>query len=255
MDANVFSAIEEIKKGNYVLIYDSDDRERETDITVHSEFATPEMINRMRHDGGGLICTTVDSRIARVLGIPFMTEVFEAARAKFPLLGALSPTDIPYDSKSAFSITINHRKTFTGITDVDRSLTVRGFAKLVAAVTNRLGVFTPKKIVQRPKLPKVEVRKFQKIFGKNFRSPGHVHLLNTSDRILTTRHGHTELSTALMIMAGLPGTATIVEMMGNGYARSKEDAIKYGKDNSATFIEGYQIIEAWNEWLENLERE
>jgi len=248
MDAEVFLAIEEIKKGNFVLIYDDDNREKETDITVYSGFATPEMIARMRMDGGGLICTTVESSIANVLGLPFLTEVFKEVKGRYPILEMLSPNDIPYDAKSAFSITINHRKTFTGITDTDRSITIRGFAKLAEAVSSYLGGYPPKN-----KVKKNDEKKFREIFGKNFRSPGHVHLLRTSEHLLSSRKGHTELSTALMILAGLPGSATIVEMMGKGYAKSKEDAIRYGKDNSGVFIEGKQIIEAWSEWLAELE--
>ncbi|MEM2900700.1 MAG: 3,4-dihydroxy-2-butanone-4-phosphate synthase [Thermoplasmata archaeon] len=248
MDAEVYSAIEEIKKGNFVLIYDDDDREKETDITLHSQFVTPDMVARMRTDGGGLICTTVESSIANVLGLPFMTEIFEKAKGEYQILELLSPNDIPYDAKSAFSITINHRKTFTGITDTDRSITIRGFAKLAAAISSYLGGYPSKN-----KIKKTDEKKFREVFGKNFRSPGHVHLLRTSEHLLSNRKGHTELSTALMILAGLPGTATIVEMMGKGYAKSKEEAIKYAKDNSAVFIEGKQIIEAWNEWLAEIE--
>ncbi|MFA5487316.1 MAG: 3,4-dihydroxy-2-butanone-4-phosphate synthase, partial [Candidatus Methanomethylophilaceae archaeon] len=48
----------EIRKGHMVLVFDFDDRERETDMTIASEFVTKEDIKRMRKDAGGLICTT-----------------------------------------------------------------------------------------------------------------------------------------------------------------------------------------------------
>jgi len=84
------------------------------------------------------------------------------------------------------------------------------------------------------------------MLGTNFRAPGHVHLLNTSERILESRKGHTELTTALMIMAGVLPSATICEMMGDdGGAMSKEDMISYASKNGYTFVEGEEILKAW----------
>ena len=70
-------------------------------------------------------------------------------------------------------------------------------------------------------------------FGKTFRAPGHVHLLNASKELLAKRFGHTELSTALMVMTGMTPSATICEMMGDdGHALSKEKAKDYAKKHS-----------------------
>jgi 3,4-dihydroxy 2-butanone 4-phosphate synthase len=85
-------------------------------------------------------------------------------------------------------------------------------------------------------------------FGKNFRAPGHIHLLNTSERILETRFGHTELATALTIMAGMVPSATVCEMMGDdGNALSKTRAAEYGRKHGLPFLVGADIIEAWRE--------
>jgi 3,4-dihydroxy 2-butanone 4-phosphate synthase len=145
-------------------------------------------------------------------------------------MGKLIPNDIPYDVKSAFGITINHRKTFTGITDEDRALTITEFAKLAGkALTTEDG------------WAKQE-------FGKNFRAPGHIHLLNTSKKILETRFGHTELATALVIMAGMVPSATVCEMMGDdGKALSKAKARTYAEKMGYVFLEGAEVIEAWRE--------
>ena len=220
-------AIEAVRKGKLVLVFDFDDRERETDMTIASEFITPEILRTMRKDAGGLVCTTTPSQNANALGLPFMSDVFADDCMKYPLLKVMAPNDIPYDNtKSSFGITINHRDTYTGITDNDRALTIKEFAKLV---------FSGK-----------DNEEIKKELGIHFRSPGHVHLLNTSSEILKNRKGHTELCTALMYLAGVRPSATICEMMGDdGNAMSKEDVKAYAEKNDLVFVEGSEIIEAW----------
>ena len=121
--SDLSNALEDIRAGKIGLVYDFDDRERETDMTVASEFITSDILKRMRNDAGGLVCTTTPNRIAKELGLPFLSDVFWNNRDTYPLLGMMAPNDIPYDNtKSSFGITINHRKTYTGITDSDRAL-------------------------------------------------------------------------------------------------------------------------------------
>lgn len=228
--AAVMRAIQELKLGRVILVYDADGREEETDMVIASEFATPAAIRMLRKDAGGLICTTADVRIQQFLGLPFLTELFLGMAEQYPVMRSLMPNDIPYDVKSAFGITINHRRTFTGITDNDRALTIKEFAELARrALTSEDG------------WAKAE-------FGKNFRAPGHIHLLNASERILETRFGHTELATALVIMAGLVPSATVCEMIGDdGKAMAKSRAREYAEAHGLAFIEGAEVIEAWRE--------
>ncbi|MBE0517892.1 MAG: 3,4-dihydroxy-2-butanone-4-phosphate synthase [Thermoplasmata archaeon] len=227
----VLRALSEIKKGHFVLVYDADGREEETDMVIASEFVTSSAIRTLRKTAGGLICTTADPAIRQSLGLPFLTEVFAGMSEEYPVMKGLTPNDIPYDVKSAFGITINHRKTFTGITDDDRALTIIEFAKLARTA-----------VAQGDGWGKREL-------GKNFRAPGHVHLLNTSDNILETRFGHTELTTALVMMTGLVPSATICEMMGDdGRALSKEAARTYAEKHDLVFIEGKDVIDAWKEF-------
>jgi len=228
--AAVIQALNALKEGRFVLVYDADGREEETDMVVASEFVSPETVRTMRQDAGGLICTTADPRIRESLGLPFLSEVFMGMAERYPVMKELMPNDIPYDVKSAFSITINHRKTFTGITDNDRSLTIKEFAELARTA-----------ITQEDGWGKRE-------FGRGFRAPGHVHLLNTSDNILESRFGHTELSTALVTMAGLVPSATVCEMMGNdGRALPKDSAKEYADSHGFVFLEGAEVVEAWKE--------
>jgi 3,4-dihydroxy 2-butanone 4-phosphate synthase len=227
----VLKALEELRSGRLVLVYDADGREEETDMVVASEHVSPEIVRTLRKDAGGLICTTADARIQDALGLPFLAELYVGMSGNYPVMSELIPNDIPYDVKSAFGITINHRKTFTGITDNDRALTIREFASLArTAVASGDGWGLRE-------------------FGRSFRAPGHVHLLNASRKILETRFGHTELSTALVIMAGLVPSATVCEMMGeDGDALGKEGARRYAEERGLVFLDGASVISAWKEF-------
>ncbi len=228
--------LEDIRSGRPVLVYDFDDRERETDMTVASQFVTPEVLRTMRNEAGGLICTTVPGEVASRLGMPFLSDIFWDDSYKFPILAAMAPSDIPYDrTKSSFGITINHRETYTGITDRDRALTITQFAEVAFRDAPAEEVIAE--------------------MGRQFRAPGHVHLLNTTDRILETRKGHTELCTALMYMAGVTPSATICEMMGDdGGSRSKEDVARYAEEHGLSMVTGDEIIERWAVWSAKVNR-
>ena len=78
---------------------------------------------------------------------------------------------------------------------MDRAFTISEYAKLIIETSNGR---------------KAEA---QDLFGQRFRAPGHVHLLTATEGLLSARRGHTELSTALMVMAELVPSATICEMM------------------------------------------
>ncbi len=223
-------ALESLKRGELALVYDSDRRERETDLVIGSQHVTPASIRQMRKDGGGLICATVPPAAWRRLGIPFLADVLNEAGQRHPLLAALSPDDIPYDTKSAFAITINHRRTFTGVTDRDRALTISQLAMMVREAIEYTG-------------PDEDLRR---AFGRLFRAPGHVTLLNASEGLLDTRAGHTEMATALVALAGLTPSATICEMMGDdGKSLPRSDAIEYAAERGLCFVDGSELREHW----------
>lgn len=227
-------ALSDLREGKFILIFDAEGREEETDLVIASQFVTAKSIRQMRSSAGGLICTTIGHEIAEKLGLPFLTDVYSGGAKNFPVLSELIPNDIPYDTKSAFSLTINHRKTFTGITDADRALTVSEFAGICKTASNGIS----KEGAMRS-------------FGESFRCPGHIHLLRASENILQKRFGHTELSTAMVIMAGLTPSATICEMMNGpkGKCMPKDKAREYAEKRNLAFLEGREIIEAWNEYI------
>jgi len=155
--------------------------------------------------------------IANKLKLPFLADMYSDINDKYPVLKELVPNDIPYDTKSSFSLYINHRDTFTGITDIDRSLTMKGFAKL----TKKIGNLDDGYATQ--------------LFGKEFRSPGHVPIC--------------ELVISMMKMVELTPTGSGCEIMGDdGRALSKNKAKKYADQHGLVFLEGKEIVEAWKKW-------
>jgi 3,4-dihydroxy 2-butanone 4-phosphate synthase len=228
---SITTAIEALRAGQFVLIYDNESRESETDLVIASQFVTPEAIKRMRKDGGGLIFLMISSSIAHKLQLPFLAELFASISDRYPVLKALVPNDIPYDTKSSFSLYINHRKTFTGITDNDRSLTMKKFAELADATKS------------------MESKTATTTFGKEFRSPGHIPICIASENLVAERKGHTELVITLLKMAGLTPVGSGCEMMGEyGKALPKEEAKRYAEKHHLVFLEGAAIVQAWESW-------
>ena len=185
----------------------------------------PADIALMRKDGGGLICTAIHPKAAEHLGLPFASEVLSTCTGFAETIG-----DIPYDRKnhSSFSLWVNHRETFTGITDNDRALTITGIADQVKRSLNGGGCD----------------------FHGHFRSPGHVAILRASEGLLSMRRGQTELSVAMAIMAGITPAVTVCEMLDDhsGLALSKKDAQAYARKHRLVFVEGNDVLSAWEKY-------
>ena len=224
-------AIADLRNRKFVLIYDDDNREGETDLVMASQFVVSESVRTMRKDGGGLVFLMISNEIADKLKLPYLADLFSDIDSKYPVLKELIPNDIPYDTKSSFSLYINHRDTFTGITDIDRSLTMRRFAELTKKIDSLDdGVAT-------------------KMFGRKFRSPGHVPICVASKNLLDERVGHTELVVSLLKMAKLVPVGSGCEIMGDdGRALPKEKAKQYADDKGFVFLEGREIVKAWKKW-------
>ncbi len=213
------TTIESLKRGEFVLLHDSTGRENEIDMVVAAEFVTPEHVARMRQHAGGLLCIAIENSFAKSLGLRYMHHILDQTFTsvdKEMIMGLA-----PYGDHPTFSISVNHYQTYTGITDNDRSLTIREMANLYN-VEN-----------QRNK------------FVSSFKTPGHVPLLIASENLLSKRQGHTELSVYLSELAGLTPVTAICEMMdADTYtALSFEKATKYAKQNGIPFIDGKELIE------------
>lgn len=206
-------ALAAFQAGDPVLIHDSDDREGETDIVYPANSVTPQAVSRLRNDAGGLICVAISHEVAEALNLSFLQDIIQHPVAKEQELG--------YDDRSSFSLPINHRDTYTGITDSDRALTITKLAELAV-------------------LPDAQA------FSDEFRSPGHVHVLKAAPNLLDDRQGHTELGIALAERAGLPPAVVVCEMLDDetGQELSQQKAREYAVENDLCMLEGQSIIDA-----------
>ena len=209
-----------LENGKFIAIYDGDDREGEVDLVYWGERIKPESIERLRRDAGGLICLAINKETADTLGLPFYTDVFENKEG----LGRLVCKKTAYGDKPAFSLQINHKDVYTGITDRDRALTISKFSEIVELI----------------KEGKRELAKSR--FYNEFYIPGHVFLLIS--RGIENRRGHTELATEVMKVCGLSECAVLCEMLGNGTgnAMNKEDAERFCEENEGVFLETKDIL-------------
>jgi len=225
----VTEAIKAVRKGEMVLIYDSEDREGETDMVVPAISTTPQQVARMRIEAGGLICVAVSPEAAEMLCLPFMADIlkFVSSNGRGLKLDSVceKPGDLTYDTRSSFSIAVNHRSVGTGITDIDRALTINQLGLAVENVTLR----------------------HQFNFGANFRSPGHVPLLRAAQGLISERKGQTELSIALAEMAGIVPAMAMCEMLDarTGKALTKQDSTNYAKRIGLAFVTGQTITDAY----------
>ena len=175
------------------------------------------------------MCVAIDPAVCSNLGIPYIVDVlkyagncgngFKALESIYEKVG-----DIPYDSKSSFSLWVNHRKTFTGITDNDRALTITKLAEVTKDAMNGSQIN----------------------FGAEFRSPGHVPLLRAAPNLLYDRKGQTELSIVLARAAGVTPAVVMCEMLDGetGKALTKKDAMDYAEKHGLVFVEG-KDVEGW----------
>ena len=213
--SRVDSAVAAFRDGDPVLVHDAADREGEVDLIYPAEAVTPDAVARMRNDAGGLVCVALGEDVADAFDLPFASDVIDHPAADHDHLG--------YDERSSFSLSVNHRETYTGITDHDRALTI---SELGRAAADPAGVD----------------------FADEFRAPGHVHLLRAAPS-LADRQGHTELAVALADEADIAPAAVVCEMLDGetGEARSVADAKAYADRNDLVYVEGSALLEAFGE--------
>ncbi|GAB3028781.1 3,4-dihydroxy-2-butanone-4-phosphate synthase [Natronobiforma cellulositropha] len=205
-------ALEAMRSGDPVLVHDAADREGETDLIYPAAAVTPDAVARLRNDAGGLVCVALTDAVADAFGLPFYWEEVD-----HPATGA---HDIGYDERSSFSLTVNHRDTYTGITDNDRALTIRALAEAAASPD-------------------------ETDFSAAFRVPGHVHLLRGAPGLAASREGHTELGLALADAADLEPAVVVCEMLDDrtGEALTPTDARAYAARNGFVYLEGSEITD------------
>ena len=103
------SALESLKRGEFVLLHDSAGRENEIDMVVAAEFITPEHVARMRQHAGGLLCLAIDNSFAKNLGVRYMHEILsESLDSKSKEMIMCFTT---YADHTTFYNTLNHYQT------------------------------------------------------------------------------------------------------------------------------------------------
>ena len=215
-------AIIAFSRGKFVLIHDDKGRENEVDMVIAAEFVTPMHVGIMRRHAGGLICTAISHADASRLGLMYMHDILEHMSATAPKLSKLAFNRAPYGDRSAFSISVNHRDTYTGITDYDRALTINK----IADVCRNIDSDGPER------------------FSKSFRAPGHVPILIASKGLLNERMGHTELCMYLAQVSGLTQSVVVCEMLdiNTHHALTIDRAQMYAMENNILILEGSQLI-------------
>jgi 3,4-dihydroxy 2-butanone 4-phosphate synthase len=214
-------AISALKAGRFVLVHDDKGREDEIDMVMPAEHITPAHVATMRKDAGGLLCLAISSEAATKLGLVFMHDMIAGMGKVNPVYSKLTEGRAAYGDKPSFSIYVNHRDTYTGITDSDRALTISEMAKICENVN-------------------------ADEFAKNFRAPGHVPILIAAKNLLADRNGHTELCVYLMKLAGMTPAVAICEMMDSQTHRalSIEKASAYAKRLGIPLVEASELKEA-----------
>jgi len=159
-------ALQDLKSGKCIIVVDDEDRENEGDLVCLAEFATPENINFMATYGRGLICTPISEELAGKLNFHPMV---------------LNNTD---NHQTAFTVSIDHVETTTGISAFERS-------------------FTMQKVLDGNAKP------------DDFRRPGHVFPLVAKPGGVLERQGHTEAAVDLAVACGCIPAGVICEIMAN----------------------------------------
>ena len=230
----VEDAIRAFSQGNPVMVFDSDFREKETDLLWPATAATPAVMRRLRIDCGGLLFLAIGDEIGQMFDLPWLQDLHTHPELvnDNPVLSHLITNDLQYDTKSAFTLSINHRDTYTGITDRDRSLTTKRFGELSGSLMEK----------------SISGEEAYKELGKEFRTPGHIPVCRESPGGLKSRQGHTELAVAIARLAGqIPATigAEMLQPDGDG-ALSIKDARTYAAKHNIPMITGDDLLNALN---------
>lgn len=157
-------AIEDLRNGKMIIVVDDPDRENEGDLICAAEFATTENVNFMASYAKGLICMPMSKEMTRKLKLNQMV------------------TENTDNHCTAFTVSIDHVDTSTGISAVERSITAM-------------------KLVEDDAKP------------EDFRRPGHMFPLEAREGGVFKRDGHTEATVDFMKIAGLKECGLCCEIM------------------------------------------
>jgi 3,4-dihydroxy 2-butanone 4-phosphate synthase/GTP cyclohydrolase II len=188
MIGTIEEALEDLRNGKVILVIDDPDRENEGDLICAAEFATQENVNLMATDAKGLICMPMSKELCAKLGLEQMVSV---------------NTD---NHSTAFTVSIDHVETTTGISAQERS-------------------FTAMKTVEDDAKP------------EDFRRPGHMFPLEAREGGVLKRAGHTEATVDLVTLAGLKPAGLCCEIMReDGTMMRTTELLEFARERNLTVI-------------------
>ena len=232
MEPHVQRAVDAFQKGHPVCLFDSEKREGETDLLFPAAMAQPATMRQLRQDCGGLLFLAIGDEVGECFGLPFLQDLHTTPDAveRNPVLNHLITNDLRYDARSAFTLSINHRETYTGITDHDRALTTRRFAELATTCL----------------ADGVSGEPAMKLLGDEFRTPGHIPVCREAQGGLGVRQGHTELAVGLARLAGTAPVVIGAEMLqpDGDHALPVADAREWAEARGIPFLEGADVVAA-----------
>jgi len=228
MQSHVEAAVSAFREGNPVCLFDAENREGETDLLFPGQCAEAATMRQLRFDCGGLLFLAIGHEVGERFALPYLQDLHmdERLMSDYPVLRELQTNDLQYDTRSAFTLSINHRDTFTGITDRDRALTTRRFAELYAELSDSDNALEK--------------------LGDEFRTPGHIPVCREAAGGLSKRQGHTELAVGLARLAGMTPVVIGAEMLqpDGDLALPVDDARIWANEKGIPFLTGEELINA-----------
>lgn len=200
-------ALTDLKEGKVVIVVDDEDRENEGDFIALADKATPEVINFMITEGRGLVCLPMTQTRAQELDLKPMVA---------------QNTDY---HGTAFTVSIDHKDTTTGISAYERSITVKGILDSSAS-------------------------------GSDFRRPGHMFPLIAKDGGVLRRAGHTEAAVDLARLSCSYPAGVICEVIKeDGTMARLPDLVEIAKKHDLKLISIKDLIHYRNEKEKLVQRE
>ncbi len=187
-------ALQDLRDGKIIVVVDDENRENEGDVICAAEFATLENVNFLATFSKRLICMPMSDEYIKKLDLPQMV---------------VNNTD---NHCTAFTVSIDHIDTTTGISAYERGLTAR-------------------KLVEDGAKP------------SDFRRPGHMFPLRAKEKGVLERDGHTEATVDLMKLAGLKEVGLCCEIMKeDGMMSRLDDLLAFTKEHNLKIVSIEQLI-------------
>ncbi|WP_229106282.1 bifunctional 3,4-dihydroxy-2-butanone-4-phosphate synthase/GTP cyclohydrolase II [Paenibacillus sp. 1001270B_150601_E10] len=196
---SIEDALQDLKQGKVIIVVDDEDRENEGDFIALADHATPEVINFMITEGRGLVCVPITPECAEKLDLPPMVA---------------HNTD---NHGTAFTVSIDHVDTDTGISAYERSLTIKAMIE-------------------------------DSTKAEDFRRPGHIFPLIAKKGGVLQRAGHTEAAVDLARLSGASPAGVICEIIKeDGTMARLPDLMEFKKQHDLKLICIRDLIKYRNE--------